>query len=127
MMDHRKLKRIRVEIERWEERRRRALELRDRKMYERVMRERRRIERLKNEMEMERLKSMAASFVLWFTVFKLLWDAVGEMPVGLVPLPGGYVAVPFYAWYMMHSLWAGILMERVGGALKQALSLRKAS
>jgi len=119
-----KMRRAETEIRNWEERRRKAVETRDAKLYERVLREKSRVDRLKRELEAERLKASIATFAAWLACFKILWDSVGGMPVVDVPLPWGYAKISFAAWFLANSFWAGALLDRVGLAVR-ALGKRR--
>jgi len=126
VVNREKIARIEAEVNEWEERRRRAIEARDRRMYERVMRERSRIERLRWEMSKERLKGSIASIIAWLTFFKLLWDAVGGgRPVVLLPLPTGYSKAPFFTWFLLNSFWAGALIDKAWRGVKVLVHMER--
>ncbi len=125
-MDRERVRRAEAEIRQWEERRRKAVEARDAKLYERVLREKSRVDRLKRELEIERLKASTATLLMWLLCFKVLWDAVGNVPVAEVPLPWGYARVSFAAWFVANSFWAGALLDRVALAIR-ALGKRRTS
>lgn len=120
VVNKKKVSKMEFEIKEWEERKRKAVELRDRKLFEKVMKEKPRINKLKTDLGIERLKSTLASIVLWFTMFKVLWDAIGTAPVGLIALPTGYVEIPFYAWYILNSFWSGFIVDRLLGLFKKS-------
>jgi len=123
--DREKVRRVEAEIRSWEERRRKAVEARDTRLYERVLREKSRVDRLKRELEAERLKASVAALVAWVAFFKVLWDAVGSLPVVDVPLPWGYARATFAAWFVANSFWAGAILDRAARGLA-ALSERRA-
>lgn len=113
--------RIESEVKEWEERKRKAVELRDRKLYEKIMKEKPRIDKLKRDLGIERLKSTIASIALWFAMFKVLWDAIGTAPAGLIASPIGYVEIPFYAWYVLNSFWSGFIIDRLLELFKKSV------
>ncbi|HDD34369.1 MAG: hypothetical protein DRK00_00405 [Thermoprotei archaeon] len=126
VVNREKIARIEAEVNEWEERRKRAIEARDRRMYERVMRERSRIERLRWEMSKERLKGSIVSLITWLALFKLLWDAVGGgRPVVLLPLPTGYSKAPFFTWFILNSFWAGALVDKAWKLMKGLLHVER--
>ncbi|MCS7104493.1 MAG: hypothetical protein NZ954_02880 [Thermofilaceae archaeon] len=112
-VNKRKMKRIEAEIQSWEIKRSKALETRNLKSYNRIMREKARIEKLKREMEVERLKASVVTFVSWIILFKILWDAVGHFTVVQIPLPMGYVKASFSMWFLLNSIWATPLLNRI--------------
>lgn len=120
VVNRKKVSRIEFEVKEWEERKRRAVELRDRKLYERIMREKPRIDKLKADLELEKLKATVAGIALWFAVFKVLWDAIGAAPIGLIASPIGYVEIPFYAWYILNSFWSGLILDRLMRIFKKS-------
>jgi len=120
-----KVRKAEAEIRSWEERRRKAVEARDTKLYERVLREKNRVDRLKRDLEAERLKASIATFAAWLACFKVLWDAVGGLLVVDVPLPWGYTKMPFTAWFLVNSFWAGALLDRAASAAKHLIKSRE--
>ena len=119
VIDREKVARLESLVGMWEERRKKAIEARDLKMYERVMKEKARVERARRELEKERIKGTVVSIIAWLVIFKVLLDSVGaERPVALFPLPTGYVKLPFYAWFMVNSFWANALIARVWSVAK---------
>lgn len=112
-VNKRKIKRIETEIQSWEIKRSKALETRNLKLYNRIMREKTRIEKLKREMEVERLKALIITFVSWIILFKVLWDAIGHFTVVQIPLPMGYVKTSFTMWFLLNSIWATPLLDRL--------------
>jgi len=118
--DRGKVRRVEEEVRAWEERRRRALEARDVKLLERLRREQRRIERLKREAELERMKAWAAAFVAWFAILHFL-GATGNLALEIVlPAPWGYVRSPLATWFIVSSLWSNALLERLASLLRLA-------
>lgn len=120
VVNKKKVSRIEFEVKEWEEKKRRAVELRDRKLYEKIMKEKPRIDKLKTDLELEKLKATVASIALWSAVFKVLWDAIGTTPIGLVASPTGYVEIPFYAWYVLNSFWSGLIVDRLARVFKKS-------
>lgn len=120
-----KLKKIEVEVKSWEERRHRAVQARDMRLYERVQREKPRIDRLRREIELEKLKASAASFAAWLASFGLLQSLLGDPPVALTPAPWGYTTIPLSAWFIINSLWANALLERLASILHPPPTLAK--
>lgn len=112
------VERAEAEIRNWEERRRKAIEARDMKLYERVLREKSRVDNLKRELEKERLKASLATLAVWLLCFKVLWDAAGNLPAIDAPLPWGYARITFAAWFILNSFWSGALLDKAALALR---------
>lgn len=117
-----KLRRIEGELRSWEERRKKALQAKDIKMFERVQREQKRIEKLKQEMEMERLKSSAAALLTWIAILQLLRFLTGDPLAVALPTPWGYVDAPLSAWFVINSFWASVLLDRVASFSRRLIN-----
>ncbi len=100
------------EIAKWEKKRAKALKEKDRKLYEHVLREKPRIDRLRSRVAAERAKSNVISLVLWFALFKFVSDIFAGEPVAVLPI-FNYAPVTLPIWYVLTSLWFAPLLSRV--------------
>jgi len=113
-VDREKVARLEAEVRRWEERRRKAIEAKDAKLFERVQKERSRVDRLRREIEVERLKGALAASVAWILLSALLLQSVGDVTAVRIPVPWDYyLEIPFSAWFLLNSLWAATLVDRL--------------
>ena len=119
-----KLRRIEGELRTWEERRKKALQAKDLKMLERVQREQRRAQKLKQEMEMERLKSSAAAFLTWIAILQALRFLTSDPLAVTLPAPWGYVDAPLSAWFVINSFWANQLLDRASSFSRRLIARR---
>ncbi|MEM1521630.1 MAG: hypothetical protein QW407_01610 [Thermofilaceae archaeon] len=122
-----KLEKIEVEVKSWEERRRRAIQSRDMKLYERVQREQARIDKLRREADLERMKASAVSIVAWPILLTLLWRVTGDPVVALAPAPWDYMQITFSAWFIANAVWANALLDRIASLLHQILTAKRQS
>jgi len=107
----RKAKRLVAEINRWEKMRREAIQRKNKKLFQRVERERKRIDKMKFEVDKERLKTYFVSFGLWILGMKL---AEILLPSGFrIYVPPLNIETGFIGWYIMVSLWLFPLLIRV--------------
>ncbi len=102
------------EIARWEERRKKAIKERDRKLYNQVLREKPRIDRLKNKVAAERIKGNVVSLIVWFLFFRVASDIFAGKTIAVLPILG-YAPVTFPIWYVLTSLWFAPLIGRLTG------------
>ncbi|MCD6563570.1 MAG: hypothetical protein J7K23_06605 [Thermoproteales archaeon] len=106
------INRIMVQINKWEERKKRAIEKKDMKMYRRVMREEKRIEKLKNQIEKKKMIGSILTTISWIIFFKITSDIVGSRPVVLFPL-FNYSKIAYPTWFMINTIWGYLLVDKV--------------
>lgn len=120
-----KLRKIEAEVKAWEERKQRAVQSRDMKLYERVLREQARIDRLKREADFERMKASATAIVAWPILLTVLWRVTGDPVIALAPAPWGYVRISFSAWFIANTFWSGALLDRLASYLRSLIRVEK--
>lgn len=107
-------------VQEWEERRKRAIERRDRKLYEKVMREKARVDRIKGRISSERLKSRIVAALLWYVLFKITADVFAGKPVILFPL-FNYARIDYATWFIVNSLWMFMPLSNLSMAMANYL------
>ncbi len=103
------LDRAMKEIKIWEERRKRAIKKKDRKMYEEILRESRRIDRLRKFAFKERLKSSAISLVTWYILLRITTDIIGADKVVVIFPILGYMPLNHPAWFIIVSIFMALI------------------
>ena len=117
-----KIEKIMSQINKWEERRKRAIEKKDMKMYRRVMREEKRIGKLRSEIEKKKMVGSIVTTFSWIVFFKITSDIIGSRPVTLFPL-FNYSKIGYPTWFMVNTLWGYIIVDRAIRALFKNKSL----
>jgi len=119
VMNEERMKAYESEIKAWEEAKRRAILKKDRKMYERVLRRESRIRRLREEIEVMKLKAYGVSMAVWLLVLNLLIGAVGGVEVVYFPLLG--TKLTLWSWYFILSFWLYSPASRVSSAISRCV------
>lgn len=119
------LRRSEAEVKAWEERRQKAIQSRDIKLYERVQREQARIDRLKKDADIERMKASAVALLAWPILLTIIWRVTGDPPVALAPTLWGYERIKFSAWFIANTFWASVLLDRIASSLNSVYKARR--
>ncbi|RLE80295.1 MAG: hypothetical protein DRJ51_00800 [Thermoprotei archaeon] len=111
VLNVRKIERLSQEIHRWQEIREESIRKKDKKLFLKTEREKRRIKKLKAELDKEKAKNYAISIALWFAGLKLAEMILGKgFSIYLPPLG---IPIGFIGWYIIVSLWMFPLSSRV--------------
>jgi len=115
VVNRERVDRLTQTVKEWEDRRRKAIEAKDMKAYEKVMREKSRVERIRSELNKEKLKASLVTVTLWLIVFRAAGMVIdpGEPVIKIPFVNNEYLDAPFYVWFILNSLWAGTLVNRV--------------
>ncbi|HDH07174.1 MAG TPA: hypothetical protein ENF87_02275 [Thermoproteales archaeon] len=98
------IERLVAEVRKWEERRQEAIRRKDVKLFKKVERERKRIEKIKFKIDTEKIKTWAVPFILWIISSYVIDQLFGKKALVYFPLLGTEISYPY--WYGIVAMWS---------------------
>ena len=109
IVDEKRMKLYREEIQKWEESRKKVLEEKNIKKYRKIIRKRESIRKMGEWIEKEKMKSNIVSAGVWFLIFYISPYFINIKI--FFPLTGNYVG--FIWWYIILSLWLYPILTKI--------------
>jgi len=103
LVNYRKISYLTQEIITWEKTKEKAIKTKNRKLYNKVMRQKTRISNIKTEIEKEKMKGYIASAVVWIISFKILTDVFIDINIVYAPFLGYPINITYY--FILISIW----------------------
>jgi len=112
LVDQKKMREWRTEINEWNTKFREALKKKDSKLIEKLKKQQPRILQLQAKMFKQSMKVTAIFFVPFMLIFIFLSGNYGTYPVAQIP---GLFPIPFYYWYLICTTFFNIIFSRLLG------------
>jgi len=103
LVNYKKISYLTQEIIAWEKAKERAIKTKNRKLYNKIMRQKTRISNIKTEIEKEKMKGYIVSAIVWIISFKILTDIFTNVNIVYAPFLGRPINVTYY--FILISIW----------------------
>ncbi|RLE82752.1 MAG: hypothetical protein DRJ52_01710 [Thermoprotei archaeon] len=103
IVDYNKINYLTRKIIEWERSKEKAIKKKNRKLYNKLMRQRTHINNIKTEIEKEKIKGYILSFIVWIISFKFLSDIFLDIDIVYVPFINNTINIAYY--FVLISIW----------------------